>query len=199
MPVIGQRAEDRGPRDLRRDLVPHRSLAARDGRPRRQARRVDRHRLDRHPGDAGARGAGGAPHRVPAHGELQRAGPQRPGGPRLPRGGQGQLRRHPRQGPRLHQRPSLRRLRHIGARRLRRGAAGPLRGGLGGRRPALSRHLQRPAARQGGERDGVRLHPLQDPRGRHRSGQGRDPDPQGPSLRVQAAADRQPLFRDVQP
>ena len=59
--------EDPGPRELRGPLVPHRPLAARGRRLHRQARRPDRHRLHRHPGGAGDRRDGRAPHRVPAH------------------------------------------------------------------------------------------------------------------------------------
>ena len=51
-------------------------------RPRRQARRRDRHRLDRHPADPAARRAGGAPVRVPADAELQHARAQPAARPR---------------------------------------------------------------------------------------------------------------------
>ena len=54
-------------------VVPHGRLAARGRRLHRPARRRDRHRLVRHPVDPDHRAAGRAPHRLPAHAELQRA------------------------------------------------------------------------------------------------------------------------------
>ena len=65
-------------RAVRGRAPPHGPLAARGRRLRRQARRRDRHRLVRRAGDPRDRGAGRAPDGVPADGELQRPGVERP-------------------------------------------------------------------------------------------------------------------------
>ena len=62
----------------RRDL-PHRPVAARDGRLHRQAGRRHRHRRQRGAGDPADRQRGQRPHGLPAHGQLHHPGPQRPG------------------------------------------------------------------------------------------------------------------------
>ena len=71
-------------------------LAARGRRLHRPARRRDRHRLVGHPVDPDHRRAGRAPHRVPAHAELQRARAQPAARPAVASRGQGRLRRVPR-------------------------------------------------------------------------------------------------------
>ena len=91
MPVVGEPPRLRRPRRVRGRLVPHGALAAGRRRARRQARRRDRHRLDRDPADPAARQAGGAPVRLPAHGQLQHARAQRAARSGAPAGGQGRL------------------------------------------------------------------------------------------------------------
>ena len=135
----------------------------------RQARRPDRHRLDRHPGGAGDRRDGRPPDGVPAHRELQRAGAQRAAAGRVPAIRQRAPRRDPRSGALDAERPSVPHRRAQGLRRERRGAAGDLRGGVGEGRAAVPRQLPRHAARQGGERHGGRIHQAQDPRDRQGS------------------------------
>ena len=65
-----------GPRRFQGPDLSHRQLAARGRRFHRQARGRDRHRLVGDPVDPDHRPAGQAPHRVPAHGQLHRAGAQ---------------------------------------------------------------------------------------------------------------------------
>ena len=80
-----------GHRDVQGRALSHRHLAARRGRFQRQARGGDRHRLIGRAVDPHHRSAGQAGHRVPAHCQLRRAGPQRAARPRLRQGGQGRL------------------------------------------------------------------------------------------------------------
>ena len=78
----------------RRDL-PHRPVAAREGRLHRQAGRRHRHRRERGAGHPADREGGRRPHRLPAHRQLRPPGQQRA----RPRGGQAgaarRLRGHP--------------------------------------------------------------------------------------------------------
>ena len=104
-------------------MVPHRRMAARGRGFRGQAGRADRHRLDRHPGRAGDRGDRGAPHRVPAHRQLQRAGAQRAADAGVPALGERAIRGNPRHRADHRQRPRVPHLRAQGRRRDARRAA----------------------------------------------------------------------------
>ena len=70
---------------------------------------------------------------------------------------------------------------------------------MGEGRPAVPRHLQRPAAGQSGQRYRGGVHPRQDPRDRQGPGHGGEAVRYRPPLRRQAPADRHRLFRDLQP
>ena len=59
------------------EIVPHRRVAPRRRRLRRQARRRDRHRLERRAVDPGDRQAGRPPLRVPAHAAVHDPSPPR--------------------------------------------------------------------------------------------------------------------------
>ena len=76
-------------RELSRQDVSHRPLAARGRRLHRPARRRHRHRLLGHPVDPDHRRAGRAPDRLPAHAELQRPRAQRAARPGVRAAGQG--------------------------------------------------------------------------------------------------------------
>ena len=95
LPLRAAASRLQGPRFVRGRLVPHRLLAARRRRLHRQARRHHRHRVVRHPVDPDHRRAGRAPHRLPAHGELQRARAQRPHRARVRAADDGALHRSP--------------------------------------------------------------------------------------------------------
>ncbi len=163
LPVVGQRARHPGSRRIRRRLVPHRAVAAREGRLHRQARRHRRHRLDGYPGHPGDRRRGRAPHRLPAHPELLHPGPQRPDAARGVREDQGGLRRDPCGAALLDERPSVPDQRDLRARGRRRGALGHLRVRVGVRRSAFPCGLRRPVVRPVRQRHRVGLHPRQDP------------------------------------
>src|SRR3954468_10437669 len=84
LPLVGQRAAHSGPGELRRPLLSHRPVAARRRGLPRQARRPDRHRLDRHPDGAGDRADCRAPDGFPAARPIQRPGAQRATRRRIP-------------------------------------------------------------------------------------------------------------------
>ena len=63
------------------DSLPHRPVAARGRGLHRPAGRRHRHRRERRAGHPADRPAGGRADGLPAHRELHRPGPQRPGGP----------------------------------------------------------------------------------------------------------------------
>ena len=191
-----------GLESLRGRLVPHRGLAPRRGRLLRQAGRPDRYRLDGDPGHAGHRRAGRPPHRLPAHAQLQRSGPQLPDVAGADQRDQGQLRRDPPEGPRRPSAASRTTANDKSALEVSaRGAAGDLRAavGRGGRLQVHLRLVQRPADQPGGQRHRGRVHPEQDPPDRQGSGGGGEAGAQGLPLRHEATADRHPLLRDVQP
>ena len=135
LPLRAQAPGDRGRQGLQgRDLF-HRPLAASGGQSRRQARRGDRHRVVRDPGDPVDRRAGGASDRVPAHRELCASRPQWPsvGGSRGVAGKR--PRRLPRAGPLVDDRRAVAagNGRELAVERCR--APRTLRAGLGRRRP----------------------------------------------------------------
>ncbi len=108
--------------------------------------------------------AGKAPDRLPAHAELQRAGPQRA----AERGSQALFPREPGRDPRDHaldaERPPVQDFRAQGLRPVAGRAHGRLRAVVGDRRPAVPRRVPGPAGQQGGERHGGRVPEGQDPR-----------------------------------
>ena len=116
------------PGPLPRRVVPHRSVAADARRFRRQARRRDRHGIERRAADRGDRRRGRLADRVPAHGQLVYAAQQ----PADHAGGTGavarRLRIDPPHAQHLRQRIPPRAVRAVVGRRLEAGAVGVLRG-----------------------------------------------------------------------
>ena len=112
------------------------ALAARGRRLHRQARRGDRHRLDRHPVDPRDRRAGGAPDRLPAHGELQRAGANAPMDPEVERTSRPATPSSARRSARVDARRGDPRPASVGAGGLRGGACSAVRRAGAGRRHA---------------------------------------------------------------
>ncbi len=138
---------------LRRELVPHRAMAARRRRFQRQARRGRRHRIDRHPGHPGDRRNGRPPDRVPAHRQLQRAGPQcsadRREFKRWVRENTAEIRQTTRSTPNGHPFVISERLARATPAEERQRS---VRSGVGKRRPAVPRDVPGSAGGQGGER-----------------------------------------------
>ena len=166
LPVGGEPAGFRGARRVRRAGVPHRALAARGGRFRRPAGGRRRHRLLGGAGDPGDRQAGGASHRVPAHGELCRPGQQPEAGGRRAGRDQGALSRAPR-----HRQEDVRRVHGgdppgIGARGVRGRMPRDAGAGLGTGRDRLPQQLSRFRLRRGGEPAGAGVRAPEDPRDR---------------------------------
>ena len=174
-------------------------MAARGRGFPRQARRPDRHRLDRHPGGPGDRRDRRPPDGIPEDGPIQRARAQRAARGRVrairaraPRG-------NPGGGALDAERPSVPHRPPQGVRGERCRAAGDLRGGVGERRAAIPRELPRHAARQGGERYRGRIRKAQDPRDRQGSENRASASGYRSPLCREAPADRHELFRDLQP
>ena len=186
---------------VRGPVVPHGTLA-----PRRRGLHGPRGRHHRNglvgdPVDPGHRPAGRAPHGLPAHAELQRAGSQSPARP----GGRGsheaRVRREPGAGE--TNRPGRLRIvgreRQVRARGRRRRAPGGVRAPLGARRLRLPRGVHRHVDEPGGERPRRRLRAREDPRHRRGSGGRRVALPDRSPARNQAAVRRHRLSRHVQP
>ena len=188
-----------GPRRLPGRVVPHRPVAGDARRLRGQARRRDRHRVERRAADPVHRGRGRLAHRVPAHRQLVHAAQQRADHRRGAGAAAGRLRSDPRDVEHVAERLPAPRARPGDLRRLARGAAGVLREDVEQPR-LLEAHqpLHRPAVRPRGERRVVRVHRREDPRHRPRSADRGEADPEGPPLRREAAAVRDRLLRDVQ-
>ena len=204
LPVVGAPADVRRARRLRGRLVPQRALAGGGRRARRQARRRDRHGLDRHPADPAARRAGRAPVRVPADGELQHARAQRAARSRGPAGDQGRLPRAAPARARVAERradvASRRAAAALGARGHAGGARARLRARLGpGRDRGRDARVQRHRRQRRGERHGRRLRARQDPRDRRGPGHRGGAVPDQPPGRDQAHLRRHRLLRDLQP
>ena len=174
-------------------------MAARGRRSHRAAGRRDRHRFDRHAVDPGRRRAGGRADRLPAHAQLQHAGPQHvrsilqfmaeikatyadvwervrrhPGGMPLPVPTQ--------RFDEVDEDEARRRYEAAWAARRRDGAAA----------------VQRPADQRAVERVLRRLLPRQDPQHGARSGDGGEARAEGLPDRRQTAGARHRLLRDVQ-
>ena len=143
-----------GPGFVRGPVVPHGSLAPRGRRLHGPRRGRHRHGLVGNPVDPGHRRAGRAPHRVPAHAELQRSGSQPP----ARSGGRGSHEAHLRREPGTGAANGAGRLRlvgrerQVGARGRRRRAQAEFEAPLGARRLRLPRGVHRPVDEPGGER-----------------------------------------------
>ena len=187
-------------RHLRRRLLAHRPVAARGRRLHRPAGRRHRHRRERRAGVPADRPAGGRADGLPAHRELHRPGPQRPGGPGAEARPQGRLRRHLGAGPVLRFR-----LRAVFPGK---GRAGVFRGGdrarthgplEPGRVRDLAGQLRRHLRLRRGQRQGPEVSGRPDPGEGARPEDCRTADPEGLSVRLQARPAGLRLLRDVQP
>ena len=186
--------------DFRGDAAPHRSVAGRAGRLRRQAGRGHRHVVERRAG-ASRRSSTTSPqvtvyqrtanwctplNNTPITADEQAAAAGRLRGPA--RGAEHVDQRLPPPGERAGR-----------VRRLARGAPGVLRADV--EQPGLHEaheQLRRPAVQRGRQRRVVRVHRRQDPRHRRRPGDRRAADPERPPLRREAPAVRHRLLRGVQ-
>ena len=182
------------------EVLLHEPLAARGRRLHRQAGRRDRHRVVGHPVDPADRRAGRRAGRVPAHAELLRAGPERPGAGR----------RAGRSSPRTV-RPTANG-EAVDGRRAHRPAIEPGRQLVRRAAPARSTRRGRPASCSPGAASSPtcspasesnehrrRADPRADPRHRRRSRDGRGAVPEVPRLQHQADVPRHQLLRHVQP
>ena len=198
-PVVAQAPRLPRPGELPGRVVHDGALARGAGRPRREARRRRRDRLDRHPGRHRERAKGARPFRVPADAELQHAGAQRPARPGVPARGQAVVRGAPADVRAVRGRRAVPGARASGVRGLRRGAPAHVRGGLGPRRHQLAvLRLLRLPQRRGRQRDGRRVHAGADPRDRARARRGGAPLALAPH-RDPADVRRHRLLRGLQP